>query len=108
MDSKQKKRYYVSVQAETVLPHQGDAAYEFEIDATDEDIFKLQELFEDKSDSNDGTFLRAHAPVIPYHHDKENDAYDHSMTEIYQMLYDLGTESTRQHIAEMGVLPRQE
>jgi hypothetical protein len=100
----EKKRYYISVQADTILAGQGEAAYEFEIDATPEQIEKLQELFEDKSDSADGTFLKAHTPAIPYHHDVENDAYDNYLREIYSMIHELGTPETRRHIEEMGVL----
>jgi formiminotetrahydrofolate cyclodeaminase len=100
-----KKRYYVSVQSDTVMHNQGDAAYEFEIDATEEEIARLQELFEDKSDDDNRAFLRAHAVAIPYHIDRENDDYDRDLTEIYRMLHKLGTEETKRHIARMGVLP---
>lgn len=106
MERDAKQRYYVSVQAETILQGQGEAAYEFEIDATNEDIIKLQEMFEDKSDSTDSTFFRAHIPIIPYHHDRENDVYDDNLSQIYQFLHKLGTESTKKHIEAMGVLPQ--
>lgn len=99
-----KKRYYVSVQANTVLEQQGDAAYEFEIDATDKELMKLQELFENKEDVEDETFLRAPIPAFPYHQDGENDAYDENIRSVYRLLHQLGTAETKQHIDQMGIL----
>lgn len=100
----EKKKYYVSVQADTVLPNKGDAAFEFEIEATEEDVNKLQELFENKVDSAESTFLKAHLPTIPYHFDVENDAYDQDLKQIYQFLHQLGTTETKQHIESMHIL----
>ena len=95
MQNNEKKRYYVSVQADTIMNNRGDSSFEFEIDATEEDIAKLKELFEDKEDSDNRTYLRSHLLGIPYHQDEENDAYDSHLTEVYRLLYELGTESTR-------------
>ncbi|NGQ94916.1 hypothetical protein G3578_06920 [Brevibacillus sp. SYP-B805] len=99
----EKKRYYVSVQAGTVMEHQGDAAYEFEIEATPDDVEVLGRLFAQKDSYDVDSFWRSHIPVIPYHIDTENDAHDKSLQEIYAMIYRLGTEETRQHIASMNL-----
>ncbi|MCC2684601.1 MAG: hypothetical protein K0R75_1500 [Paenibacillaceae bacterium] len=99
-----KKRYYVSVQAGTILAGQGDAAYEFEIDATEEDVERLQRQFVQLADRSEATMFRAHALTIPYHHDAENHAYDDNLVDIYRMLHELGTVETKRHIEKMGVL----
>ncbi|MCM3271375.1 hypothetical protein [Paenibacillus elgii] len=99
-----KKNYYVSVQSKTIMQHQGDAAYELEIEATPEEVIKLKELFEDVEYAEELTFSRAHFPGIPYHHDKENDAYDSYLKNVYQTLYSLGTDETKKHIQTMNVL----
>ncbi|MEI7026926.1 hypothetical protein [Paenibacillus sp. y28] len=104
MTEQDKKTYYVSVQANTVLDDKGAAAFEFEIEATDEDIEKLEELFEYKIDADDGSALRSHLPAIPYHIDEENDAYDASLREIYRQIHHLGTLETKQHIESMDIL----
>lgn len=100
----EKQKYYVSVQSRTIMHHQGDASYELEIEATPEEITQLEDLFEDKEDYELDTFVRAHAPAIPYHHDNANDGYDLALKAIYQKLYALGTQETKNHIKSMNIL----
>ncbi|MBO8164558.1 MAG: hypothetical protein H0Z34_12665 [Brevibacillus sp.] len=97
-----KRRYYVSVQAGTILENQGDAAYEFEIEATEDDVKTLRALFEERYENELDTFFRAHIPGVPYHFDTENDQYDESLRKIYSALYQLGTEETKNQIKSMG------
>jgi hypothetical protein len=101
----EKKTYYVSVQAGTVLENEGDAAFEFEISATPEEVDKLAEMFESAMEADHDAFWRAHTLAIPYHHDDENDTYDDSLKMIYQTIYELGTPETKRHIESMNVLP---
>lgn len=96
--------YYVSVQAGTILEKEGEAAFEFEIEATDADIDRLVGLFEDKLESEHATSIRGMVPAIPYHDDQENDSYDHSLMEIYKEIHRLGTAVTKKHIESMGIL----
>lgn len=99
-----KKTYYISVQAQTMLEEQGAAAYEFEIRATEQDVARLAELFEDQMENEHETAERAVIPGIPYHQDAENDAYDATLKDIYHAIYELGTPETRRHIDSMGIL----
>ncbi|MFC5528190.1 hypothetical protein [Cohnella yongneupensis] len=98
-----KKNYYVSVHSKSIMYHQGDAAYEFEIVASEEDADKLKNLFEDLEQSDESAFFRAHHPGIPYHHDEENDRYDSVLKEIYGLIHDLGTDQTKSHIESMNL-----
>ncbi|MFY0544597.1 hypothetical protein [Brevibacillus sp. H7] len=100
----EKHRYYVSVQAGTVLPNQGDAAYEFEIDATEKEVEELMKLFEQREAFLFDTFFRAHIPAVPYHYDLENDVHDQTLHDIYRMIHQLGTEETKNHIHSMGLV----
>lgn len=100
----ERKTYYVSVQSKTVMENQGDAAYEMEINATEEDLLRLEELFEEEEDYELGTYVRAHNPTVPYHHDRENDGYDAVLKEVYRTLHELGTAQTKKHIEGMGIL----
>jgi hypothetical protein len=102
-----KKTYYVSVQAGSVLENQGEAAYEFEIVATEQDVDLLLERFGELSDADNALAVRSHLPGLPYHQDSDSDLYDYSLTEIYRVLYDLGTEETKETIANMGAIGEQ-
>jgi hypothetical protein len=88
----------------TIMENQGDAAYELVIDATPEEVNELVDLFEKQADVDKSTFIRTHIPAIPYHHDKENDASDRGLQEIYTTLYTLGTMETKKHILSMEIL----
>lgn len=99
-----KKTYYVSVQSESIMENQGDSGYEFEIKASEREVGKLQELFEELDDWDNATAVRAHIPYVQYHDDPENDAYDKYLQAIYQKIHELGTPDTRQHIESMGIL----
>lgn len=98
-----KQRYYVSVQSRTLMNHQGDAAYEFEIDATPEDAQQLIDLFASLEDFDESTFFRNHIPGIPYHDDVESDGYDYYLKQIYGFIHQFGTEETKNHIATMNL-----
>jgi hypothetical protein len=98
-----KRRYYVSVQSRCVMYNQGDAAYELEIDATAEEVQKLMELFNQWEEFDEKTYFRMHIPIIPYHHESENDGYDYFMKEIYKAIYQMGTDQTKSHIASMNL-----
>ncbi|UFJ41181.1 hypothetical protein LOK74_01060 [Brevibacillus humidisoli] len=100
----EKKRYYVSVQAGTVLENKGDAAYEYEIEATPEEVQALMILLEEKYDDDWLTFFRAHISGVPYHYDRENDLYDNDLREIYSLIHRLGTEETKRQIESAGLV----
>lgn len=100
----EKKTYYVSVQAGTVVTSIDDSSFEFVIQATDKEIQKLEELFEALDDAEDETFTRGMIPAIPYHQDEENDTYDASLRRVYELIHQLGNEQTRRTIEGMGVL----
>jgi hypothetical protein len=102
-----KKPFYVSVQAGSVLENEGDAAYEFEIFATEQDVEMLMEKFDELSDADNASALRAHIPGVPYHQDESSDSYDYWLTDIYKTLYELGTEETKRTIAGMGAIGEQ-
>jgi hypothetical protein len=100
----EKTKYYVSVQAHSILADQGAAAYELEILATNREVAQLQELFENDGDAEDATFFRGMTPGLPYHIDDANDSYDYYLIEIYKKIYELGTTETRTHIESMNIL----
>jgi hypothetical protein len=100
----EKKRYYIAVGPGEIMENQGDASYEFEIEATEEEIDRLQELFEDKDNADQSSYVRSHIPFREYHNDEPNDIHDYYLHEVYQMIHNLGTQQTREHIEHMNVL----
>lgn len=100
----ERKRYYVSVQSGTIMPNQGDAGYELEIEATAEEVALIFRLFDKIAELDLAAIVRTPLPGIPYHHDWVNDDYDVCLQEIYQMLYHVGTEQTKEHIQSMNML----
>ncbi|MCZ8517982.1 MULTISPECIES: hypothetical protein [Paenibacillus] len=103
-----KKTFYITVGSGEILePSNTIGNFDFEIEATEEEIDQLTDLFEDQELAGEDTAIRAHIPYRLYHNDKENDAYDANLQEIYRMLHKLGTQETRQHIESMNILGEQ-
>lgn len=100
----EKKTFYVSVASANILEDKTDSPYEFEIEANEEEIQQLESLFEGRDKADWGTFLRAHVPIMPYSLDKHNDQYDANLYEIYNMIYELGTQNTKTEMEKLGYL----
>lgn len=107
-----KQSYFISVSNYEIVPApQGGS--ELEILATNEDVTRLQQMF-DKLDHEDKQ-VTVHRSKTPYERfnfthkedqDERNEPFDQSLTEIYQFIYDLGTEKTRKHIEDMNLLEK--
>ncbi|WP_246067159.1 hypothetical protein [Paenibacillus koleovorans] len=101
----QKKTYYVSVQAGDVLEDKEAAAFEFEIEATDEQVSRLQEAMDEwqQADSHSVATLFNYMSDESPDNEKMDD-YDVGLHYIYGLIHEMGTEETRKHIESMGVL----
>jgi len=51
-------------------------------------------------------FFRAHVPYVQYHYDRENDAYDNTIQQVYGILHELGDDEAKRHIESMNILPK--
>lgn len=100
----EKKQYYVSLQSREIsqIKHGNNA--DFTIYATEGEVSMLRTKLDRVYSAEFDTFWRAHVPFIPYHNDASNDRYDQSLTEAFEMIYQLGDEQTRSYIEESGVL----
>ncbi|CAG7624564.1 hypothetical protein PAESOLCIP111_02636 [Paenibacillus solanacearum] len=100
-----KKTYYITVgSAEILEPEDVIGNFELEILATEDEIDQLEELFDDRLDSEEASAVRSHIPFREYHHDEPNDDYDRSLAQIYKLLHQLGTPETKKHIESMNIL----
>jgi hypothetical protein len=104
-----KKTYYVTVD---IGPRSGeirdylelnDTHYDFEIEATPEEISRLQQMFEEVEDRDFVTFVKAHIPFLN-NEAEESLAEDEKVRQIYRMIFELGTEETKQRMKESGLI----
>lgn len=100
----EKKKYYVSVASSEIsqIPFGNNA--DFIIHATVDEVRILRAKMDNMHDAEMGSFWRAHVPIMPYHHDQANDDYDREITNVFEMIYNLGDEETQKHINSMGIL----
>ncbi|MDY0405273.1 hydrolase [Virgibacillus sp. 179-BFC.A HS] len=100
----EKEKYYVNLGTKEISKtkyHNNDT---YVIYATPVEVEQLRSKFDHMDDAEYRTFLRAHVPIMPYHHDEGNDDYDRGITNAFQMLYELGDEQTKEHITNIGIL----
>lgn len=95
----EKNLYYVSVQSRSIMRDQGQASYELEIEATESEVLRLQSKLDELEEADHGTFFRTLTPGLPYHHDPENDVYDRAIKQCYDLIYQWGTDETKQHLS---------
>ncbi|MGV3489054.1 MAG: hydrolase [Tuberibacillus sp.] len=99
----EKKRYYVKVGTGEILPEKTLSEWEFEIEATPEEAGQLEHLFSKTDHESFTNFFKAHVPLREFY-EEENIPYDKKLQQVYQLLYDLGTEETKEHIRSMDIL----
>jgi len=95
-----KRTYYVAVGPGQILTDPETAAFEFAIRATEAEIDKLEELFQDADE--DEIFDCSGSPLVA--DSPQNETYDALFKDIYRMLHELGTYETRNHIESMNIL----
>ncbi|MBA4495997.1 hydrolase [Paenactinomyces guangxiensis] len=106
----EKKTYYVTVD---IGPNAGeireeinlnDAVYDFEIRATPEEISRLEKLFEETQENDFHTFITAHIPYETRERLQDSRREDEKIDQIYQMIYQLGTEETKRKMKQSGII----
>ncbi|WP_409304288.1 hydrolase [Peribacillus sp. SCS-155] len=104
MDS-MKKTYYVDLVAGDVIQAPGtEENPSFKIQATDEEVRRLQSYLSENYSSDLETYFRAHVPYVEYHKDPADEHYDKTIIKLYSMIYELGDAEARRHIESMGIL----
>lgn len=100
----ERKTYYLDITNGEISRSRTSSTWNYQIQATDEEITILREYFDQMHSSNWQGFLRAHVPYVQYHYDRENDANDRLLKEVFQMIHDLGDEDAKEHIQSIGIL----
>ncbi|MFS0864451.1 hydrolase [Fredinandcohnia sp. 179-A 10B2 NHS] len=104
MEQQPKKTYYVSVEGGEISQVKSASSWEYKIEATDDEIIRLRELFDENYANDVEGFLRAHVPFVEYHNDSSNDKYDENMLKVFKMIYELGDEEAREFIKTQGII----
>lgn len=99
-----KHTYYVDLGSGEISRSKDSSVWNYKIEATDEEITRLRQIFDSNYDADIAGFWRAHVPILEYHHDRPNDISDENLLRAYQMLYDLGDEDAKEHIDRIGIL----
>jgi hypothetical protein len=106
----EKKTYYVTIdngpQAGEIRerPDFDDPVYDYEIEATEEEINQLEKLFMELEESDWKTFKLAHIPYETQERMQESKNMDHKFASIYHYIYKLGTEMTKKRMKESGMI----
>ncbi|QDP40932.1 hydrolase [Radiobacillus deserti] len=100
----ERKKYYVNIGTQEISQVQVGDNDEFIIFASDEEVYQLREMMNQMYNADIRSFWRSHVPIAPYHNDTSNDTFDDGMVEAFRMIHDLGDDTTRKHIENMGVL----
>ncbi|HAQ06482.1 MAG TPA: hydrolase, partial [Bacillus bacterium] len=98
-----KKTYYINISEGEISSVSTASPWNFKVEATDEEITSLREIFDQSYSTGWQNFMRAHVPYVQYHYDRENDALDSLLVQTYEMIYKLGDEKAKQHIESMGI-----
>lgn len=102
--SKLRNTYYIWIPNGAIFQDRESSPWNFKIEASDDEIIQLRQYFDHNYDVGEANFYRSHIPFLEYHHDHENDEYDSTLQNIYQMIYQLGDAEAKQHIESMGIL----
>lgn len=100
----EKKKYYVSLASHEISQTRYHNNDDFVIYATEGEVRELRNTLNRMYRGDMDSYWRAHIPIVKYHHDTGNETYDREITEVFQMLYELGDEQTKDYIKSTGVL----
>jgi len=103
----EKQKYYVSVKAHEIYADPTIAEWEYEIEATEDEVSVLQEMLDEVHEKDGNTITPAHVPYIQYHDDEPNDEYDDTLIKTYRFIHRVGTPEAKEHIESMGMLGNQ-
>ncbi|WP_087972918.1 hypothetical protein [Oceanobacillus rekensis] len=82
-----------------------DNQVEYEIIADEQELLEIQQIFQTMdNESKDAVEDISINPFDEAKVDSERETYDRSLISVYQRLYELGTEETKNKIKELGII----
>jgi uncharacterized protein (DUF342 family) len=98
-----KQTLYVSVSSKS-LDREASMNEQLEVQGTEEELEKLRHMLEQLRRDDEATQFRAPIPYKSADHDKATDQFNNDLLQLYQVVYDLGTDKTKAHIKNMNIL----
>lgn len=99
-----KKKYYMSITSSEISQVPYGNNDNFVIYATNEEVSLLRAKLDAMDKADNQTFWRSYVPIKPYKEDKDNDEHDENLKQAYEMVYELGDETTKENLATMNIL----
>lgn len=82
-----------------------DNRVEYEIVANEQELMEIKQMFQTmEKESKDAVEDISINPFDEAKVDNERETYDQSLISVYQRLYELGTEETKNKIKELGII----
>ncbi|WP_217589104.1 hydrolase [Lentibacillus saliphilus] len=99
-----RKKYYINIGTTEIsqVPYGNNT--DFVVYATQSEIVTLRSLMDHMHQADMGSFFRSYVPIMSYHNDRFNHEHDDGLTKAFTLIYQLGSDQTKKHIEEMGVL----
>lgn len=97
-----KKKYWVSVGGQEIVSPGEGTNYEFEIEATQEELNRLKKLLDETN--REANRPHGSEQAAASGREQSNRNYEERLTEVYRLIYDLGIPRTKEHIEYMHVL----
>lgn len=104
VNQQDRQTYYISIGAGEIFSAPNVSPWQFKINATEQEIGKLRQIFNANYNNSMIDFARAHVPFVEYHNDSSNDRYDENLIQVYQLIYQLGDQEAKDHIDSIGIL----
>ncbi|MEI3610545.1 hypothetical protein [Pseudogracilibacillus sp. SO10305] len=100
----EKKRYEVDVQAKQLTEVTNGKARGLVITASQQEADMLELKFTELGKYEFDSYVRAHIPIMPYSNDVSNDRYNETLRDIYENIYRLADQETKDRMMEEGIL----
>lgn len=99
-----KQKYYVSVQSKSVMNQQGDAAYEWEIEATPEEADQVRIELDMMQEKEEEAFPGYVFPWPDTPEQSTNALFQDSLDRVYRAIYRFGTQETRKQMEQLRLI----
>lgn len=97
--------YYVSITQQLIHQEQTQSG-DYEVRLTQDELAQMQDLMSAISKEDKYTLQRTPVPYKSADHDDANEQFTDRYQELYQLIYDTGTEQTKAMIRQQKVLTK--
>lgn len=95
--------YYVSI-TQQLIHQERLESNDYEVKLNQDELTQMQDLMSSISKEDEYTFQRTPIPYKSADHDDANQQFTECIQELYQLIYDTGTEQTQAMIRQQKVL----